>query len=87
MRFWENYAARLAAKEAAFKALGAGFEQGLRFRDVEVVRDGSGAVTLALHGAASERARELGVERWHVSLSHTRGTAVAVALAEGDEDE
>ena len=86
VRHWENFAARLAAKEATFKALGAGLAQGLRWRDVEVVRGEGGAVTLALHGAAQARAAALGVRRCHVSLSHSRGTAVAVVAAEEDED-
>ena len=47
---WENFAARFAAKEAAFKALGAGLSQGLRFRDVEVCREVSGAVSLRFLG-------------------------------------
>jgi holo-[acyl-carrier protein] synthase len=86
VRFWENFAARLAAKEAAFKALGAGLAQGLRFRDVEVVRGPSGAVELALHGAAAARAAEVGARRLFVSLTHSREAAAAVVVAEDDDD-
>lgn len=79
-RAWENFAARFAAKEAAFKALGAGLAQGLRWHDVEVVRDASGAVSLELHGAARDRAAELEVTGSRVSLSHTRSQAMAVVV-------
>lgn len=80
----EALAARFAAKEAAFKALGAGLAQGLRWRDVEVVRDPAGPVSLRLHGAAAARAADLGVTGSFVSLSHTRTGAVAVVVLEGD---
>ncbi len=82
VRSWENFAARLAAKEAAFKALGAGLSQGLRWRDVEVRREESGAVSLALHGKARELAAEKNVKGCKVSLSHSRSMAIAVVVVE-----
>lgn len=83
-RSWENFAGRFAAKEAAFKALGAGLADGLRFLQVEVVRAGSGAVRLELTGRAAELAAERGVLKTHVSLSHSRTVAAAVVVAEGE---
>ena len=77
-----HLAGLLAAKEAAFKALGSGWGQGVGWRDVEVTRDGAGAPALALHGAAAARARELGEARSHVSISHDGGIAVAVVVLE-----
>lgn len=79
----ESLAARFAAKEAAMKCLRTGWAEGVGFRDVEVVRDESGAVSLRLHGAAAMRATALGVRRWHVSLTHTDADATAFVLAEG----
>lgn len=76
----ERLAARFAAKEAAMKALGAGFGD-VAFREVEVVRADSGQVGLRLSGRAAARARAAGVTGWHVSLSHTADLAVAVAVA------
>ena len=76
----ERLAVRVAAKEAAMKALGAGFGD-VAFRDVEVVRADSGQVGLRLSGRAAARARAAGVTGWHVSLSHTADLAVAVAVA------
>src|SRR3989442_4761254 len=47
-----SYAARFAAKEAAMKALGTGWADGIRWRDVEVVRPPNGPPSLVLHGRA-----------------------------------
>lgn len=76
----ERLAARFAAKEAAMKALGAGFGD-VAFKEVEVVRVRSGQVGLRLSGRAAARADRAGVTGWHLSLSHTAGLAVAVAVA------
>lgn len=75
-----RYAARFAAKEAASKALGV--PKGIAFLDVEVAR-ADRAPTLALGGAASSAAAELGVARALVSLTHDGGVAVAVVVLEG----
>jgi holo-[acyl-carrier protein] synthase len=75
-----SLAARFAAKEAVAKALGA--PVGLRWVDVTVVREPSGAPRLEVTGTVAARAAELGVHRWHVSLSHDAGIAGAVVIAE-----
>lgn len=82
-RPWESYGARFAAKEATFKALGAGLADGLRFRDVEVVRRSSGEVDLRLLGAALEAASKQGVASSRLSLAHSARSAVAVVIMEG----
>jgi holo-[acyl-carrier protein] synthase len=71
----QHLAARFCAKEAVAKALGL---TAWNFRDVEVLSDG-GPPTVDLHGAAAERAASLGVVV-HVSLTHTRRDAAAVAI-------
>jgi len=76
-----GYAARFAAKEAVMKALGA--PPGVRFTDVEVVRDG-GAPRVRLAGAAASAARERGVAQVHLTLTHDGGIAAAAAVLEGD---
>ena len=75
-------AVRFGAKEAVMKALGAGLGA-FGWHDVETVRDGSGAPSLALHGAAAALAEERGVRAWQISLTHTDATAMAVVLALG----
>jgi holo-[acyl-carrier protein] synthase len=72
----QHLAARFCAKEAVAKALGL---EAWSFRDIEVVSAG-GAPQLTLHGAAEERAAELGVSV-RISLTHTRSDAGAVAIA------
>ncbi len=84
VRYWENFAARFAAKEAVFKALGAGLSSGLRFRDVEIVKNTeTGGISIRLHGKALAVQIERRIERILVSLSHTRINAVALVIAEG----
>lgn len=76
---FESMAARFAAKEAAFKVLGAR----VGWREVEVRRDASGKPRLLMHGRARAIADRLGLEEWSVSLSHDREHAVAVVVALG----
>jgi holo-[acyl-carrier protein] synthase len=79
-----HLAARLAAKEAAFKALtGTDEARLIGWREVEVVSPpGGGAPALRLHGRADARARELNVSRTFLSLTHTDETAGAVVVLE-----
>ncbi|RMH78440.1 MAG: holo-ACP synthase [Actinomyces sp.] len=78
-------AARFAAKEAALKALGVGLG-GARFAEIEVERRAGGEPALLVRGAAARRARERGVDRFLVTLSHTDHLAQAtvIAVAGGD---
>jgi holo-[acyl-carrier protein] synthase len=78
----QRLAVRFAAKEAALKALGGGIGSA-PFNEIEVVRDEHGAPGLELHGDAARLATAKGVERWHLSLTHTADLAVASAVAEG----
>lgn len=72
-----------AAKEAVLKALGTGWAQGLTLRQVEVVAGAGGRPEVRLHDAARVRADALGVAAVHVSITHERSLAAAVALLEG----
>jgi holo-[acyl-carrier protein] synthase len=81
----ERYAARFAAKEAAFKALGTGWREGIRWLDVEVVHQSSGKPELVLTGKAQETARELRVTQMSVSISHPDRYVVAMVVFEGDD--
>ena len=75
-------AGRFAAKEAAVKALGTGFSQGIGLLDVEVLRSPTGQPRLLLHGAARQRAEAMGMRTAHISISHDRNAAVAVVVLE-----
>jgi len=80
-------AARFAAKEAVSKALGVGMRilapDGVEWHEVEVLGDWRGRPEVYLHGRAAERAAQLGLTRWAVSLSHEREYAIAFVVAMG----
>lgn len=76
-------AARFAAKEAAAKALGTGFAEGVTQTSIEVLNLPSGAPVLKLHGKALEIASAMGVQRMHISLTHGRDIAAATVIMEG----
>jgi holo-[acyl-carrier protein] synthase len=78
----ERYAARFAAKEAAMKALGTGWNHGVRWRDCEVTRMPGGRPTLTFHGKAAEFAAKLGANSAALSLSHTAEQAIAQVILE-----
>jgi holo-[acyl-carrier protein] synthase len=78
----ERYAARFAAKEAAMKALGTGWNHGVRWRDCEVVRLPGGRPTIKFHGKAAEFAAKLGVKNAALSISHTADQAIAQVILE-----
>ena len=77
-------ASRFAAKEAVMKALGTGV-RGVRWRDIEVVRNRGQAPVIRLHGTALARAERLGINHLSVALSHSREYAVASVVGESDK--
>jgi holo-[acyl-carrier protein] synthase len=78
----ERYAARFAAKEAGMKAIGTGWNHGVRWRDIEVARKPGGRPTLLLHGKAAEFAAKLGATNIALSLTHTAEEAMAQVILE-----
>jgi holo-[acyl-carrier protein] synthase len=78
-----HLAGRLAAKEAAYKALSAeGADLGIGWQSIEVDRLPDGRPHLVLSGPALARFNSLGASRCHVSLSHDGGIAAAVVVIE-----
>jgi holo-[acyl-carrier protein] synthase len=79
----QHLAVRIAAKEAAYKALaGNDLARGIGWREVEVFSRNDGAPQLKLHGRAADRYAELSATSVHVSLTHSAATAVAVVIVE-----
>lgn len=74
-----SLAARFAAKEATWKALGVGLG-GVDFHDVSVARSVSGAPTLEVRGRAAAAAAAAAISDWHVSLTHTGDLAAAMVV-------
>ena len=80
----EALAARFAAKEAAFKAVGTGWALGVTWRDVEVVSERGRAPELVVRGELKKRARARGGTTLQVSLTHSGSYAAAVVLLVAD---
>lgn len=76
-----HFAARFAAKEAAVKALGTGFAEGIGFHDIEVENDAKGRPHLMLRRRAEEVADEMGITDMPLSISHTDNDAIACVIA------
>ena len=79
-RPWRHLAARFAAKEATFKALGSGLAGAMTWRDVEVTRDAAGAPGLAFSGATAAALAREGLGESCVSLSHAGTHAIAFVV-------
>ncbi|MBL0920840.1 MAG: holo-ACP synthase [Phycisphaerales bacterium] len=80
----EHLAARFAAKEAAFKALGVGWGADASWTEAEVVKRPSGEPALVVRGRLADLARRKGVRAWFLSLSHTEGLAVASVIGDSE---
>lgn len=80
---FESFAARFAAKEAFFKALGTGWRGGMAFNEVEVRNDELGCPTLHLLGETADIVKKRKIKTIHVSLSHVKEMAIATVILEG----
>ena len=80
--FYYELGARIAAKEAFAKAVGLGWRQGLKWRDVEVGNLNTGQPVLNLYGRAQEICNKAEIKNCFVSLTHDRDYAVAVVVLE-----
>lgn len=79
---FQHYAARFAAKEAFYKALGTGWETGTFFNEIEVVHDDKGKPELILSGQTQKTLATWGINKILVSLSHLKTIASAVVIIE-----
>lgn len=77
-----HLAARFAAKEAAFKAIGTGLSNGVGWKQAEVIQPGGQQPRLEFSGVALERFQALGCRSAHLSLTHDGGLAVACVVIE-----
>ena len=79
----EVAAVNFCAKEAVVKAMGIGFGD-IRPKDIEVLREESGAPYVVLYGKAKEELERRGGQKVLVSLSHSNGVAVGFVVVEGE---
>ncbi len=77
-----HYGARFAAKESFLKAIGQGLGAGVKLQEIEVVNEAGGKPLLFLSGGARGFIMKAGIEKIHLSITHTRNYASAVVLLE-----
>jgi len=77
---YEHYAARFAAKEAFFKALGTGWLNGTAFNEVEIINNDNGKPEIVLQGLTYTTVKALGNFNILVSLTHIEAAASAVVI-------
>ena len=82
MSKFQSYAARFAAKEAAYKALSPETAEGVKWHDAEVIKNLNGKPVIVFHGKLKEVALERGIESDEVdiSLSHDDSFAIATIV-------
>jgi len=78
----ESLAGRFAAKEAVAKALGCGIGD-VEWKEIEILGDEQNAPVLHLYGKATQKAQELNLTSWSVSISHDQSHVVAFVVAIG----
>ena len=74
---------RFAAKEAILKVLGTGWRGGIAWTDIEITNDEMGAPHVELQGMCAQVAKDRGIARVLLSISHTDTSATASALGLG----
>ena len=79
---FQHYAARFAAKEALFKAMGTGWDVQINWLNISVENDLGGKPMIQLYGKAKELSQKLCVRQIHLSLTHTRNFAAAFVVLE-----
>jgi holo-[acyl-carrier protein] synthase len=79
---WQRYAARFAAKEAFFKALGTGYRFGMAFHEIEVMNDELGKPYIKPHGKVEEYLQNEGIKTIHLTISHVKEMASAFVVLE-----
>lgn len=80
---YQHFAGRFAAKEAALKALGTGWQAGIRWRDVETTAGPMGEPQLTLYGKAAAIFKESKARRSLLTITHATDYAVACVVIDG----
>jgi len=81
---YQSYAGRFAAKEAVMKAMGTGWGKRVNWVDIEILPVPGGKPELTLRDKTSDFARQLGIVRFSLSITHTQQHAMAYVIAEGE---
>jgi len=76
------FSGRFAAKEAFFKAIGIGLQNGLGWKDVEVMKDKLGKPNIALKNKSLRLIKDEKISNIHLSISHSKHYATAFVILE-----
>jgi len=77
-----HYGARFAVKESFLKAIGTGLGKDVKLREIEVINEASGKPEIKLSGGARDHVTKAGIEKIHLSITHTKKYAQAMVLLE-----
>lgn len=75
-------AGRFAAKEAVLKCLSTGMKDGISLKDIEIVNSASGQPNVQLSGEVKIICANIGINKWHITISHSEDFTIAFAIAE-----
>ena len=79
IRFISN---NFACKEAVAKALRLGFTEGISLKEIEILRKPSGQPFITLNGNTDKVAKNIGIKKFHVSISDTKKLSMAFVVGE-----
>lgn len=77
---YPHLAGRFGAKEAFLKAIGTGWGKGIRWKDIEIVRDENGRPRINVYGNLNDILIKKGIKDILVSISHERDYAIAQVI-------
>ncbi|MES2458191.1 MAG: holo-ACP synthase [Bacteroidota bacterium] len=75
-------AGRFAAKEAILKCLGTGMQDDISLKDIDIIRSPNGQPEVKLSGKVKTLSDKFGINKWHVTITHSEILTLAFAVAE-----
>ena len=76
-KIYDKIAGKFSAKEAVVKAMGTGFSDGIKIKDIEIINLKNGKPTINLYGKAKKRIGN--IESSSISVSNDGGFVVSIA--------
>ncbi|QXV63982.1 holo-ACP synthase [Mucilaginibacter sp. 21P] len=76
------FSGRFAAKEAILKCLGTGMRDGIALTQLEILQTTAGQPVVLLEAEVKSIASEMGINKWHISISHSDHSSFAFVIAE-----
>jgi holo-[acyl-carrier protein] synthase len=76
---------RFAGKEAILKCLGTGMKDGIALTDIQILQTQQGKPFIVLEGEVKRIAEQMGINSWHISISHSISTSMSFVIAEGND--